>query len=170
KDLLWPRQACCGETALSLRQSLMSMTLLCGRNCQGEQGDAGGNFKTPVGPNPTLTLLANSLPRGDQRRKGGDIGICGLGMGEPGHDTFQIDADRNQNVLETSFRQAHVARPPEIKSPYPLRERAFNASPRRILGLEGGGRLIVVRRLQRFIVDLCADGDGPGFGFCTCTG
>jgi hypothetical protein len=33
-------------------------------------------------------------------------------MAEPGHDTFQIDADRNQNVLEMGFRQADVARPP----------------------------------------------------------
>jgi hypothetical protein len=24
-------------------------------------------------------------------------------MGEPGHDAFQIDADRNQNVLEMRF-------------------------------------------------------------------
>jgi len=50
-----------------------------------------------------LTLLANSLPRGDQRRKGGDVGFCGLGMSEPGHHTFQIDANRNQNVLEMSL-------------------------------------------------------------------
>ena len=41
-----------------------------------------------LSPNPTLTLLANPLPRGDQRRKGGDVGLRGLGMGEPGHDTF----------------------------------------------------------------------------------
>jgi len=66
------------------------------------------------------TLLANPLPRGDQRRKGGDVGFRGLGMAEPGHDTFQIDADRNQNVLEMGFRQAHIARPPEIKGPDPL--------------------------------------------------
>jgi hypothetical protein len=67
-----------------------------------------------------LTLLANSLPRGDQGRKGGDIGFRGLGMSEPGHDAFQIDANCNQNVLEMSFRQANVARPPEIKGPDPL--------------------------------------------------
>ena len=65
-----------------------------------------------VGPKPTLTLLANPLPRGDQRRKGGDVGFRGLGMGEPGHDAFQIDTDRHQNVLEMGFRQADVARPP----------------------------------------------------------
>src|SRR6266699_2896789 len=59
-----------------------------------------------------LTLLANPLPRGDQRRKRGDVGFRGLGMGEPGHDAFQIDTDRNQNVLEMGFRQADVARPP----------------------------------------------------------
>jgi len=62
-----------------------------------------------IGPNPTLTLLANPLPRGDQRRKGGDVGFRGLGMGEPGHDTFEIDADRNQDVLEMGFGQANVA-------------------------------------------------------------
>ena len=62
-----------------------------------------------VGPKPTLTLLANSLPRGDQRRKGRNIGFCGLGMSDPGHDAFQINADCNQNVLEMSFCQANVA-------------------------------------------------------------
>jgi hypothetical protein len=41
-------------------------------------------------------------------------------MSEPGHDAFQIDADRNQNVLEMGFRQANIARPPEIKGPHPL--------------------------------------------------
>jgi hypothetical protein len=30
-------------------------------------------------------------------------------MGEPGHDTFEIDADRNQYVLEMGFGQANVA-------------------------------------------------------------
>jgi hypothetical protein len=58
---------------------------------------------------PALTLLANSSPRGDQRRKGGDVGCRGLGMGQPGHDAFEINADRNQNVLEMGFGQANVA-------------------------------------------------------------
>src|SRR5215471_18054449 len=92
-------------------------------------------------PVSVLTLLANPLPRGDQGCKGGDVRFRGLGMSVPSHDAFQIDANRNQNVLEMSFRQANVARPPEIKGPYPLRQRAFNADPRCILGLEGGGRL-----------------------------
>jgi hypothetical protein len=30
-------------------------------------------------------------------------------MSEPGHDTFQIDADRNQHVLEMGFRQTNIA-------------------------------------------------------------
>ena len=65
-----------------------------------------------------LTLLANSLPRGDQCRKGGDIGFHGLGMGQPGHDAFQIDPDRNQTMLEMGFRQTNRACPPAIKGPY----------------------------------------------------
>ena len=64
---------------------------------------------TGVAPNPTLTLLANPLPRGDQRRKGGDVRFRGLGMDEPGHDAFEIDADRNQNMLKMGFRQANIA-------------------------------------------------------------
>jgi hypothetical protein len=46
----------------------------------------------------SLTLLANPLPRRDQRRKVGDVGFRGLGMG---------------------FRQADIARPPSIKGPSP---------------------------------------------------
>jgi hypothetical protein len=30
-------------------------------------------------------------------------------MAEPGHDAFQIDADRDQNVLEMGFRQTNRA-------------------------------------------------------------
>jgi hypothetical protein len=47
-------------------------------------------------------------------------------MGVPGHDAFQIDTDCDQDVLEMGFGQTNIARPPEIKGPYPLRERAFN--------------------------------------------
>ena len=68
-----------------------------------------GWLRRILGPNPAQTLLANPLPRGDQRRKGGDGGFCGLGMAEPGHDAFQIDADRDQNVLEMGFRQTNRA-------------------------------------------------------------
>jgi len=32
-------------------------------------------------------------------------------MGEPGHDAFQIDADRNQNVLEMRFRETIASLP-----------------------------------------------------------
>jgi len=56
-----------------------------------------------------LTLLANSLPRGDQRCKGGDVRFRGLGMGVPGHDAFQIDTDRHQHMLERGFGQTNLA-------------------------------------------------------------
>ena len=79
------------------------------------------------------------------------VGFRGLGMGDPGHDAFEIDANRNQNMLEMGFRHPNVARPSEIKGPYSLRQRAFNARPRCILRLEGGGRLVVARRVERII-------------------
>jgi hypothetical protein len=60
-------------------------------------------------PKPFEDSAGEPLARGDQRDKRGDVGFRGLRVGEPGHNTFQIDPNRTEDVLEMGFRQANVA-------------------------------------------------------------
>ena len=62
----------------------------------------------PIGPNPTLTLLANASAGAASAAKGCDIRFREASFCESGYDPYNMDRHRHQDKLQMSVRQANV--------------------------------------------------------------
>jgi hypothetical protein len=120
--------------------------------------------RVQFGPNPTRTLVANSLGLLHTRlcrecRKGGSS--CGgpRSVLQPGRDAHHIERGGGEHVRQTRVGVTDVATLAYATPPDGLRRRALNPSPLGILRRELGSLLSLPCGLDRLVIGLRPDGE-----------
>src|SRR3954451_24978114 len=123
-----------------------------------------GDMSNAAGVNPTLTLVANSIPCSRGRLQRGEPGAAGPGQRRPRPplaEPHHVDRRRRQEVLEMRLRLPDIATKPQPAPSDRLFMRALDPGTRRVPMAELLGRLLAPGRLQRLVVLTRLQPDDP---------
>src|SRR3954462_12470949 len=117
-----------------------------------------------MGPAPTVTLVANSIPHSRGRLQRGESRATGPGQRRPRPplaEPHHVERRRRQQVLEMRLRLTDITTPPQPAPPVRLFMRPLDARPGRVPRPELLRLLLAAGRLQRLVLLTRQQPDDP---------
>src|SRR3954462_4753832 len=117
-----------------------------------------------MGPAPTVTLVANSIPHSRGRLQRGESRATGPGQRRPRPplaEPHHVERRRRQQVLQMRLRLTDIATPPQPAPTVRLFMRPFDARPGRVTRPELLRLLLAAGRLQRLVLLTRQQPDDP---------